>query len=313
MSCLVCGHPELAHRFTAGDRLYGTTPKSFRVAACRRCGLLQLDPLPAAEELRAYYPDSYWFAPDRSTASRLEESYRRLVLRDHLAFVEHALRDSRASGPVLDYGCGGGLFLGMLAERGFPVLGMDFSPEAAAIAARRPGVAALCGSLEQVPLRDATCAAVTMFHVLEHVREPRAYLEAAGRLLAPNGRLIVQVPDAACWQFKLLGAAWTGIDVPRHLSDFRSSDLEALLVSAGFQVVRRKHFSLRDNPAGLASSLAPGLDPMARRIRRIPESGMAKLVKDLVYFAILMAGLPFAVAEAAFRAGSTIMIEARRL
>ena len=35
----------------------------------------------------------------------------------------------------------------------------------------------------------------------------------------------------------------------------------------GFEVLRRKYFSLRDNPAGLATSLAPGLDPMARRIR----------------------------------------------
>ena len=42
-----------------------------------------------------------------------------------------------------------------------------------------------------------------------------------------------------------------------------------LLDHCGFEIVRRKHFSLRDNPAGLASSLAPGLDPMARRVRKV--------------------------------------------
>ena len=76
--------------------------------------------------------------------------------------------------------------------------------------------------------------------------------------------------------------------------------------------MRHKFFSLRDNPAGLASSLAPGLDPMARRIRHPGESGSGRLLKDLLYFAIVTASLPFTLLEAACRAGSTVMIEARK-
>ena len=61
------------------------------------------------------------------------------------------------------------------------------------------------------------CAVVTMFHVLEHLYEPASYLDAARDLLRPDGRLILQVPNAACWQFLLFGERWNGIDVPRHL------------------------------------------------------------------------------------------------
>jgi hypothetical protein len=86
--------------------------------------------------------------------------------------------------------------------------------------------------------------------------------------------------------------------------------VERLLEDAGFAVVRRKYFSLRDNPAGLASSLAPSLDPMARRVRRAAESGFGRLAKDLVYLALTVAALPFTALEAACRAGSTVMIEA---
>ena len=141
---------------------------------------------------------------------------------------------------------------------------------------------------------------------------PRAYLSAAHELLEPAGRLIVQVPNASSWQFRLLGGAWNGIDVPRHLFDYRARDLEKLLEASGFRVLRRKFFSLRDNPAGLASSLAPSLDPMARRVRGIAESGPVRVVKDVAYLALTAAALPFALAEAAAGSGSTVMIEAGR-
>jgi hypothetical protein len=151
-----------------------------------------------------------------------------------------------------------------------------------------------------------------MFHVLEHLEEPRTYLQAARELLCDGGRLIVQVPNADCWQFVLLGRKWNGLDVPRHFTDFRAADLERLLESCGFEVVRRKFFSLRDNPAGMASSLMPSLDPMARRVRRIRESHFVRLAKDLVYFAGVVGALPFTLAEAAFGRGSTVMMAARK-
>jgi SAM-dependent methyltransferase len=173
-------------------------------------------------------------------------------------------------------------------------------------------VPAVCGELEHAPLRAGGFAAITMFHVLEHVHDPRAYIAAAHHLLAPGGRLIAQTPNAACWQFRLLGARWNGVDAPRHLTNFRARDLEALLGSAGFEVLRRKYFSLRDNPAGLATSLAPALDPMARRVRGRHETAGIRLIKDMAHFSLIAAAVPFTLLEAAFRAGSTIMLEARK-
>ncbi len=311
MNCAVCSCAESQVLFTATDRLYRTTRRQFQVVACAACGLLRLDPPPPAAELGEYYPANYWFAPDKSAAGSLEELWRRLVLRDHVNFVARALADSGAQGPVLDVGCGGGLFLRLLSQRGHAVIGLDNSADAARVAWSVNGVPAIRASLEAAPLAPGSCAAVTMFHVLEHLYDVRPYLRAAARLLVPNGRLIVQVPNAACWQYRLLGRAWNGLDVPRHLYDFRARDLEALLGVCGFEVLRRKYFSLRDNPAGMASSLAPGLDPMARRVRQVAESPFAKLTKDLIYLGLLVASLPFTLAEAAFHAGSTVMLEAR--
>ncbi|PYV07225.1 MAG: hypothetical protein DMG07_29290, partial [Acidobacteria bacterium] len=110
--------------FETTDRLYRTTDRTFAIVECSRCRLIRLSPQPAAAELGAYYPDTYWFSPEDKAVERWEEVYRRIVLRDHLGFVCRALESARARGPVLDVGCGGGLFLKMLAERGHRVLGL---------------------------------------------------------------------------------------------------------------------------------------------------------------------------------------------
>ena len=308
-ACVLCGSDRLAPLYRASDRLYRTTRKEFTVARCGGCGLMRLDPQPSSEELRQYYPPGYWFDPGGEIPGRLEEAYRRLVLGDHVRFVESALRRAEP-GPLLDVGCGGGLFLGLLRKRGFEVVGLDVSWEAARVAWQRQHAPAVCGTLDRAPLRAGSFACVTMFHVLEHLPDPRTFLITAARLLQPSGRLVLQVPNAASWQSRLFGAAWNGVDVPRHLYDFRDCDLEKLVEGCGFAIVRRKYFSLRDNPAGLASSLAPALDPMARRVRKLEESSATRLTKDLLYLALVCAALPFAVAEAAGRAGSTVMIEA---
>jgi SAM-dependent methyltransferase len=290
----------------AADRLYRTTGEQFSVVRCSRCSLLRLDPLPTPAELARYYPPHYWFDPGHSGGPA--ERYRRFVLNDHLRFVVQALQSTGLKAPVLDVGCGGGLFGRVLGERGWRAFGLDYSRHAASTAWAVNRLPVVCGDLSRAPLPPSSFAAVTMFHVLEHVYDPAAYVRAARDLLADNGRLIVQVPNADCWQFRLLGARWNGLDIPRHLTDFRARDMEALLEDNGFEVLRRKHFSLRDNPAGLASSLAPGLDPMARRIR-----GRRSLaLTDALYFALVLASVPFAIAEAAFGAGSTIMLEARK-
>ena len=307
MSCILCGSDSFRELFRGTDRLYGTTTDTFPVVECTKCGLVRLEPVPA--NLDRFYPKNYWFKPGKSLAAQLEEQYRRLLIRDHVGFVETALRQAR--GPVLDVGCGGGLFLGVLQERGARVLGLDNSEEAARAAWEQNRVTVVLGDLLRTPVKRQSLGVVTMFHVLEHLPDPAGFLRAAKELLRPGGLLVAQVPNRDCWQYALLGRNWNGMDVPRHLTDFRSQDFEKLLHQCGFRVRRRKFFSWRDNPAGLASSLAPGLDPVARNVRGLDQSGTGKLLKDLVYLGLVLASVPFAIAEAAAGKGSTVMIEAQ--
>lgn len=293
------------------DKLYATTDRTFLVVECRHCRLIRLYPRPKPAEIHAYYPENYWYDPSTGAADKLAELWRRFVLGDHIRFVRRAIEDCGLTGPVLDVGCGGGLFLRELNLAHDRVVGLDFSPGAASVAWSTNGVPVAVGALPRAPFRPGAFSIITMFHVLEHVYEPTAYLQAARKLLQPGGRLVIQVPNAACWQFLLFGENWNGLDIPRHLIDYKEDDLAKLLDFCGFEVLRRKHFSLRDNPAGLATTLALGLDPMSRRIRHLPETPNAKLLKDAAYLGLVLASIPFTMLEAACRAGSTIMMEAR--
>lgn len=295
--------------FQASDRLYETTKARFFVVECRGCGLIRLHPMPAVEDLHRFYPENYWWESDRSASGRLAELYRRLVISDHVQFVARAIH---GTAPVLDIGCGGGSFLAALRKRGAAVVGLDISRTAVQRAAKRYGVPGVCGRLPAAPFSPKSFSVITMFHVLEHLPDPAGMLLAAREMLAPGGRLIAQVPNAACWQMLLLGSRWSGFDVPRHLINFRAKDVEDLLDGCGFEVRRRKFFSLRDNPAGLATSLCPQLEPVSRRVRGVRESAAGRLLKDLIFFGLTVASVPFTLLEAAGAAGSTVMFEATR-
>jgi SAM-dependent methyltransferase len=311
-ACRACGCEEHVVLFEGTDRFYQTTDKRFQIVECRRCSLIRLFPQPEPAELAAYYPPGYWFDASPAIADRLGQAYRRFVLRDHLHFAKRAIAASGETGVVLDVGCGGGLFLSVLAEGGSRVVGLDLSLDAAKIAWLRHGVPTVCASLSRTPFASESFTTVTMFHVLEHLYDPHTCVEEARRLLRPEGRLLVQVPNAASWQFLLLGSSWRGVEIPRHLLLFRPSDLEVLLDRCGFELVRSKHFSLRDGPACLATSLAPWLEPMLRRSRGTREGPRMRLFKDLLYLCLVVVCIPFALMEAACRAGAFVMVEARK-
>ena len=115
--------------------------------------------------------------------------------------------------------------------QGYDVLGLDLSTQAADIAARENGVRVVVGTLDEAGFPDASFGIVTLFHVLEHVIDPRAVLREVGRVLRPHGRVVLQVPNIDSWQSRLLGARWWGLHVPRHIVDYSALSIQILLES----------------------------------------------------------------------------------
>jgi SAM-dependent methyltransferase len=230
-----------------------------RVVVCTECGLGRMEPLPTPEQIRAFYPDEYYGEPGTKFQSTVEWVVR-WVGRRHIDALTRGLRP-RAR--VLDVGCGRGVILGRLADRGFEVHGQEISAEAAR------GVDPRARITIGTHLRDAKYPAryfdeVVLWHVLEHLHDPRGTVEEIERILGPGGRLAVAVPNFSSLQARATGAGWFHLDLPRHIYHFPLSALKRLLVRAGFRVTEEHHFSLRQNPFGWIQSWLNASDALPR-------------------------------------------------
>ena len=316
MSCPVCLNTVTVPALSGTDFLFETTARTFTLHSCSSCRCLFLDPMPDSREIARFYPAEYWWkAAQSGTLKRLESIYRRIALWDHVAFITKAA-GNRTGLSILDVGCGSGTLLGLLKQRGFHVKGVDFSAEAAKIAKVENGVEVAVGSLEDVEFPDQSFDLVTLFHVMEHVPNPRRVLTEVARLLKPNGVAVLQVPNIESWQFKTFGAKWYGLDIPRHVIDYSKNSILKLLRDSGFSPSRIRHFNFRDNAPALVSSMFPSLDPVSRgvryRKRDIHESAPAAWLRHLTYLSLVICAHPIALLESAFGRGATIMIEARK-
>jgi SAM-dependent methyltransferase len=96
-------------------------------------------------------------------------------------------------GETLDVGCGPGRMTRALAERGHAVLGIDVVPEAVRMTRRRGGVAILRDVFEVVPGEGRWGSVLLADGNIGIGGDPRALLTRARSLLAPGGRVVVDL------------------------------------------------------------------------------------------------------------------------
>ena len=111
-----------------------------------------------------------------------------------------AIAEELGARRVLDVGCGEGFLAAELVKSGNRVTGVDILPQAsqgAALAAyyRADLEEGLEGVVEQLNGKRFSC--VLLLDVLEHLRYPERILAQCHKLLRPDGRIIVSVPNIA--------------------------------------------------------------------------------------------------------------------
>jgi SAM-dependent methyltransferase len=279
--CPLCARPDCPRRWA----IAGCT-----LRACPDCRLEFLDPQPEESVLAAIYREGYFLGEDEPR-SRMKSATGALYI-DALAGIVDP-----KNAALLEIGCGHGEVLWEARRRGFHVAGVEISPHAAAAANQRLGESVVhAGSLDTTPFPAGSFDAVLAADVIEHVRDPQAFLTRVQELLRPRGVLLLITPSLDSWTRRLMGRRWMEYKL-EHLFYFSPVSMRRLLERCGFSEIlirpNRKvltldyiarHFDRFRVPVlsplmGLVRGAIP--DSLAHRQVPLPAGGIAILARKI--------------------------------
>ncbi|MFH1786624.1 MAG: class I SAM-dependent methyltransferase [archaeon] len=231
--CNICGSSKSEVLIDRGD---------YKFVKCKDCDLIYTFPQPSSKTLDKLYCKGYF-----RRAAAVGKSFR-----DYTVGVDEYLKVFRRrakiiskykkTGDILDVGCAIGCFLEVMKDRGWHVSGVDLSKDAVDYCKQRFGVEAFNGPLQDAGFKEKQFDVITLWGILEHMRDPNAELEYMRTLLKDDGILFVETPDIESFMFQLLESKWPHMK-PEHLYHFSNKTLGQLLNSKGFDVLRvtRQH------------------------------------------------------------------------
>lgn len=256
--CVVCGSQGRQVYRDLPDRIFGA-PGFWSIARCGnvQCRTLWLDPTPEPEDLGLAYSSYFTHAdtgtPKQSALKRCYLKYRygpagtagmadligaalfSLRFRRRMDVDDQAarLRIPHEGARFLDVGCGKGDAMRLLASVGWQTEGVEFDPDAVAIARAR-GLNVHQGELDGQRFAEGTFDAVQLSHVIEHLPDPLATIRECHRILRKGGTLVMFTPNADGLTHKLFGVDWMALDPPRHINIFTPASMVEMLGKAGF-------------------------------------------------------------------------------
>ncbi len=227
--CPVCNSASIQPALTAED--FTVSHEKFAIWHCNDCTARFTQDVPEQDAIGPYYKSDTYISHSDTKKGLVNNLYHKVRKRTLVSKRKLIISQTgKAKGAILDIGCGTGAFLNEMQQSGCSITGLE--PDATArekantlynITPQEPG------KLFELPAQ--TYDAITMWHVLEHVHELQAYIKQAEKLLAPNGKLIIAVPNYTSYDAKVYAEFWAAYDVPRHLYHFSPRSMEQLLIT----------------------------------------------------------------------------------
>ncbi len=140
---------------------------------------------------------------------------------------------------MLDVGCSSGSVLAVGDALGLQVHGVEPAPKAS-VTARNLGFEVFTGFLHEAKFQENTFDLVTLFEVIEHLRQPLALAREIHRILRPGGVWLIGTGNADSWTVRIMGARWEYFNIGRHgghVSFFNPQSISLLARRSGFEIV----------------------------------------------------------------------------
>ena len=282
-NCAVCRSTRLHYVFSVSGH---------RVVRCDDCGLLMANPQPSDEELARIYGGDYFLVEKNEIGQRHVDELKQATADLYLDLLERYR--GKAEGTLLEIGCGQGDFLVRAAARGLTVTGIEYSEHACEVARSKlrdvPDSAVMCGEISSATGQYDICACSDL---IEHVRNPRLFLEQVHKLLRPDGIVFIATPTLDSWSARLLRNRWMEFKA-EHLFYFKASTLQTLLIDCGFEKIIEsrgvKTLSVDYIAGHFERYPVRGVSPAVSAARRVlPRSLRRKALRVVASGMVLMA------------------------
>lgn len=212
------------------------TKEDFHICECLNCGLLYTMPRPDKDKIGAYYKSEEYYSHQENNKGfipKIYESVKSINLKHKYKLATRGLRN----GKLLDIGCGVGDFLHSAELNGWECMGVEPSEDAKAIARKRMN-AKLISSFDLESIPNAYFDVITMWHVLEHVDDLKWQINQLHRLIKPDGRVVIALPNYQSYDGQYYKELWAAYDVPRHLNHFNRTTLTKIFKTSGLELVK---------------------------------------------------------------------------
>lgn len=196
---------------------------SFDIFRCSSCGLGVTVGVSPRAQYSAYHRDEVYIKEEKQFKNIFEKRVG-IILK------------FKKTGKALEVGSSTGVFLSLLKERGWEVLGIEPSVDAVDTAQRK-GIPTLNTTFEKSELKSDTFDLVIFNHVLEHMNDPIGILKKTNGVLKKDGIVLVDVPNFASLSAKISGSRWRYILPKEHRWHFTPKSLSLFLKKAGFKVI----------------------------------------------------------------------------
>lgn len=222
---------------------HSITGETFELWRCAGCDFLFTQDPPVPEEAGRYYQGEEYISHSDNQEGLVNKLYHQA--RDFMLGRKYALVNKMARGKrLLDYGTGTGYFTDFMVRKGYQARGIEIDEGARRYGREKFGITVDAPEALFDSLSPGAFDVITLWHVLEHLYDPKKYLKRFNELLAEQGKLIIAVPNHKSTDAASYGADWAAYDVPRHLWHFSPQTMRRMVETAGFRVVTTRHMPL---------------------------------------------------------------------
>lgn len=230
MSGTICNHNQDDQVEIVGDIGDHKTNNKFSIVQCARCGLIITNPCVDSASLKKYYVNYR----HKDNGKRFWLPIENLLNFWHIRRAAN-INKIKPTGKILDIGCGRGIELEKLRKFHWDPYGTEyFSVSKSQL--EQKGIKIFIGDVWRAGYPADFFDVVTMWHSLEHMRDPAKVIAETKRILKKGGILKIAVPNFDSWERKLTQKDWFHLDIPRHLYHFSLSSLSFILKKNGLLI-----------------------------------------------------------------------------